>query len=523
MAVAAAQQAAPATTRAITTSDLRARLEILAADSLMGREAGSRGAWVASAIIADWFLRAGLQPAGDSGTYFQVVPVEIRRVDPAAAISVEGVPLVLWTDFVPVTGGRGLAIGPPRAVNRATVVFGGTLGDTAHMIASAAGAGRVVVLAAPRAPDGSRSPYYSRAAGLQRYPQASALAIVVLDIYPRRLLEALRDGTPQAARVAGAAPVPAAMLISEYAAGILLGRPLWRARPGDVGQTLRGSLGAGPMPAPYPARNVIAILPGADPDHRHQYVALSAHHDHIGFSHHPVDIDPLRRAPMGAPGAGRSTDSTVPRRDSIYNGADDDGSGTVALVEIAEELAAAPPRPSRSILFVSHTAEEIGLVGSAWFAAHATVPRDSIMAEIDLDMVGRGTAADVKGGGPSYLELVGSRRLSKEFGAITDSVAARQTPPFVINYAFDAPGHPDNDYCRADHFSYARYGIPALNMSRGEHLDYHEVTDEPQYIDYDDLARVARFAEDLAVTLADLDHPLVVDHPRPDPNAPCVQ
>jgi Zn-dependent M28 family amino/carboxypeptidase len=162
-------------------------------------------------------------------------------------------------------------------------------------------------------------------------------------------------------------------------------------------------------------------------------------------------------------------------------------------------------------------------VGSAWFTDHPTVPRDSIVAEIDLDMVGRGRPEDVKGGNPGYLELVGSRRLSKEFGLITDSVAAAQRPAFVINYEFDAPGHPDNDYCRADHFSYARYGIPSVNMSRGDHPDYHEVSDEPQYIDYEALARVARFAADLALTVADLDHRLVVDHPLPDPNAPCKQ
>jgi Zn-dependent M28 family amino/carboxypeptidase len=175
------------------------------------------------------------------------------------------------------------------------------------------------------------------------------------------------------------------------------------------------------------------------------------------------------------------------------------------------------------MLFISHTAEEMGLVGSAWYTDHPTVPRDSIVAEIDLDMVGRGDAADIAGGGPGYLEVVGARRRSTELGMITDSIAAAMRPPFVINYAVDAPGHPDQDYCRADHFSYARYGIPALNMSRGDHVDYHQVTDETQYIDFDALARVATFAELIAVTVADRDHRLVRDRPAPDPHAPCVQ
>ena len=518
----------PATTGAITAADLRARLEMLAADSLMGRGTGTRGDWVAAEIIADAFRRAGLEPAGENGTFFQTVPIVMQKVDPAATLVVDDSALALWRDFLPVTGGRGFAVGTPRAIDGDTVIFAGTLGDTAHLIAPAAGAGRIVVLAAPRIGP-LASAYYWRAAGLDRYPQAAALAVVVLDIYPERFLESLRDGVPQLAPAPNAPAVPAAMLLSERAAGILLGRPFEGARPGLVGHVVHGWLGAWSVPADYPARNVVARLPGRDAALRGEFVSLSAHNDHVGFSHAPMDHDSLRlaRATHAAAPSGAALDSArrvhPARLDSIYNGADDDGSGTVAILEIAEALASAKQAPRRSILFVSHTAEEIGLVGSAWYTDHPTVPRDSIVAEIDLDMVGRGSADDITGGGPGYLEVVGARRRSTELGAITDSLAASMRPPFVINYAVDAPGHPDQDYCRADHFSYARYGIPALNMSRGDHIDYHQVTDEVQYIDFDALARVATFAEQIAVTVADLDHRLVRDRPAPDPRAPCVQ
>ena len=180
-----------------------------------------------------------------------------------------------------------------------------------------------------------------------------------------------------------------------------------------------------------------------------------------------------------------------PRLDSIRNGADDDGSGTVSILEIAEAMAGAK-HPRRSILFVNHTGEESGLVGSAWFTDHPTVPIDSIVAEIDQDMVGRGTAQDLPEAGPTYLEVVGAKRVSKEFGEILEATNAAQPKPFVFNYTYDAPGHPLQYYCRADHYNYARYTIPAVAFSRGEHLDYHQVTDEPQYIDYDDMARVTR-------------------------------
>jgi Zn-dependent M28 family amino/carboxypeptidase len=218
-----------------------------------------------------------------------------------------------------------------------------------------------------------------------------------------------------------------------------------------------------------------------------------------------------------------------PRLDSIRNGADDDGSGTVSILEIAEAMARGANRPRRSILFVSHTGEEDGLVGSRWFTDHATVPLDSIVGEIDQDMVGRGTATDfphngVDPGGPTYLEVIGAKRLSRQFGEALDSANAHQPVPFVFNLEYDQPGHPLQYYCRADHFSYARYGIPAVALSRGEHLDYHQVTDEAQYIDYVDLARVSRMVYDMAMSVANAPIRPALDVPKPaDPHGPCRQ
>jgi Zn-dependent M28 family amino/carboxypeptidase len=219
----------------------------------------------------------------------------------------------------------------------------------------------------------------------------------------------------------------------------------------------------------------------------------------------------------------------APRLDSIRNGADDDGSGTVSILEIAEAMARGAVRPRRSILFVSHTGEEAGLLGSRWFTDHATVPLDSVVGEIDQDMVGRGTRTDFPrngtgAGGPTYLEVVGAKRLSRDFGDALDSANAHQPLPFVFNLEYDQPGHPLQYYCRADHFSYARYGIPAVALSRGEHLDYHQVTDEAQYIDYADLARVSRMVYDMAMALANAPTRPRLDVPKPaDPHGPCHQ
>jgi Zn-dependent M28 family amino/carboxypeptidase len=182
-----------------------------------------------------------------------------------------------------------------------------------------------------------------------------------------------------------------------------------------------------------------------------------------------------------------------------------------------------PVRPKRSVLFVWHTAEEKGLYGSEWFTDHPTVPRDSIVAQLNMDMIGRGRASDVEGGGPNVLGLVGSRRLSTELGDIIEAINRLPRHGFELDYRYDANGHPDKVYCRSDHYMYARYGIPIAFFSTGLHRDYHEVTDEAQYIDYTHMTRVAELVKDVALSVANLDHRPKVDRPVPNRNAPCEQ
>jgi Zn-dependent M28 family amino/carboxypeptidase len=211
------------------------------------------------------------------------------------------------------------------------------------------------------------------------------------------------------------------------------------------------------------------------------------------------------------------------RLDSIVNGADDDGSGSMALLEIAERMTGLRGRPARSVLFVWHTGEEKGLLGSRYYSDNPTVPRDSIVAQINIDMIGRGTAADAKRGGPGYVGLVGSRRLSTELGNLAEAVNRAQRPPLTFDYALDANGHPENIYCRSDHYNYARYGIPIVFLFTGLHGDYHQVTDEPQYVDYPHYARITGYVHDLTMRVANLNHRPVVDKARPDPNGVCRQ
>ncbi|HUQ47660.1 MAG TPA: M28 family peptidase [Gemmatimonadaceae bacterium] len=298
---------------------------------------------------------------------------------------------------------------------------------------------------------------------------------------------------------------------------------------------------------PGTARNVIAIVRGSDPVLRNEFVAIGAHNDHIGIRKPAVDHDSLlayhdELDRLGAPSWDRnfmakrdSLKSVIhinmdslrrirpARLDSIANGADDDGSGTVTVLELAEYFATARVKPKRSILFVWHTGEEKGLLGSKWFTDHPTVPRNKIVAQLNMDMVGRGSAADINGGGPYYLQLVGSRRVSTELGDIVEQVNSKREHPFKFDYQYDANGHPERIYCRSDHYNYARYGIPITFFTTGLHPDYHQVTDEPSRIDYEHMTRVADLVRDITITVANLDHRPRVDKPVDEPTAACVQ
>jgi hypothetical protein len=138
-------------------------------------------------------------------------------------------------------------------------------------------------------------------------------------------------------------------------------------------------------------------------------------------------------------------------------------------------------------------------------------------------MIGRGSAQDSPAGGPGYLQVLGPRRLSTEYAGIVENVNVTGRHGLKFDYSFDADNHPNQFYCRSDHERYARYGIPIVFLSTGGHPDYHMLTDEPQYIDYNRLAQVANYVADLARTVGNLDHRVVVDKPKPDPNAPCRQ
>jgi hypothetical protein len=533
------------TSPAITATDTKSRIYAIADDSMRGREVGRVGNFMMTSYIAREMARLGLEPGGDNGTWFQVIPM--RRATPVGStMSAFGRSLTPFVDFAPVRPTPNLRVGMSLNQTGIPVVYGGRAGDSSTALSPAVTAGRIVLLDAPLAANGSPTGVTAApmAVALQKYPDAAAIAIAALDLVSPATATGLRNGgavlsNDSTARIRK----PVGILFTKSIAEALMKAPLSTLQPGATGQSVDANIVFTTQPVEADARNVIAIVRGSDPALRNEYVAIGAHSDHLGMLAKPIDHDSVRAfnkimRPEGAQSPNRAPtpeqqaaitkvlDSL--RRlgpghmDSVYNGADDDGSGSVALLEIAEWFSTGR-HPRRSIILVWHTGEESGLLGSAWFAEHTTVPHDSIVAQLNMDMVGKGTAADLPTGGPRNLQVIGSRRLSTDLGNIVDSVNAKRSIPYIIDYSFDAPRHPLNRYCRSDHYMYARSGIPITYFSRGYHQDYHQVTDEPQYIDYQGLANVAGFVRDVAIAVADRNDKVRVDKPKPDPLAPCRQ
>jgi hypothetical protein len=446
--------------------------------------------------------------------------------------------LALWKDYHPYQAQFEV---PARPIDGAELVYIGAAGDSASLPSRDALQGKVVV-------------YNSSGSGTTLdvpdiHPQGplgliAGIAVTGVDTLIATFEQVFR--TPhivvkQNLEIPPGITQPRLIILPTSSLPALFGKPLDQLEPGDTGPAIQGDVTF--EGNDLGASNVVAVLEGSDPALRGQYVALGAHNDAIGMVP-PVDHDSLRayntvmrprgaNDPPGEPNAEQAAriQSMVDsmrklrptRLDSIVNGADDDGSGSMALLEIAEAIVRSGTRPKRSILFVWHTGEESGLQGSRWFSDNPTVPRDSIVAQINSDMIGRGGPDNEARRDPGYLQVIGSRRLSTELGDLAEAVNKDGGFNLAFDYGYDADGHPDNFYCRSDHYMYARYGIPIAFFSTGGHRDYHQVTDEMEYLDFDKYARVTSFVRAVVERVANLDHRLVVDKPKPDPNAPCVQ
>ena len=433
--------------------DIRRDIELLAGDGMRGREAGTIDELRASAWIADQAREAGLDPAGDDGTYFQFWPIRRTRISDRSSVAADGSRLTLWRDAV--------IMQPVEASIDGTLVDIGT--TPAEEVTAARIRGQPVVarLLPPDPMPDLDAPigevlytWNGVAQRAQALVAMGASAVVVVgDSVSERVFDWIAAWQSRGSFELDAAPppepaagVPVVLVREELGASLRAGSRLQAATSVDNFR--------------FPSVNVIAKVPGADRDLADEYVLFSAHQDHDGVRY-PV------------------------QGDSIWNGADDNASASVALLAIGRAYAATPAR--RSALFVWHGAEEKGLLGSRWHASNPVVPRENIVAVLNADMIGRNH--------PDTASLLGAQpphRNSPELVAMALE-ANRVTARFVVDSLWDHPDHAEGFYFRSDHLPYARAGIPALFFTSVLHPDYHTERDESAAIDVAKLTDIARW------------------------------
>jgi hypothetical protein len=547
------------TSAAITEADLMSRLYAFADDSMEGRNSPLPSHARGSAFIVRELQRLKVAPAGLLGSYYQTLPYVQRSLSPRTNLSVNNMPLTLGSEFSVASRGA------TKIVDSAQVIFAGVSSDPAQMIDPDWAANRFVIVV-PSIPATTEAPAGGGRGGRgggggagnpvpinvnTRYAGAVAIATVIPDVNnPPATGGRGGGGWAPVLNDLSAARVAAQFYITPAAAAKLLGRPVDGAGPGTMGGTARAAVFYDDVDIPH-ASNVLAIIPGSDPVLKNEYVVISAHSDHVGITapnaqgqSTAVDHDSLRTARLallrmqmqGGELVANPVGTTVavnmdslrrirpPRRDSIRNGADDDGSGSMGLLEIAEAIMAMPVKPKRSTILAWWTSEEDGLVGSRWWTDNPTVPLNQVVTNINMDMIGRGRAEDVPGGNPDYLGYLGANRLASTLDDRVQEINRKQANPLRLDNRFDWPltwpGY-NNIYGRSDHANFSRYNIPIVFFFTGLHADYHQVTDEPQYIDYPHYARIVNFVKDLALDVANLPTRPKVDRngaipPRPN-------
>ena len=436
----------------ITQHNLRLQLGVIAHDSMRGRDTPSPELTQTAHYIAGLFQEFGLEPGAGDG-YIQSYPM--TRISPASAdrqvFEISGpdgeVDLEYGVDFfVQATGESAEAGGPlvlvqgaedmPSASNQIAIlrvttanirqVFGGRLRDA---IRAANPAGLVVILDLPEA-------QFDRFRGF-----LGSERVVFGDVES--------DGVPVVFAASGSLP---ADLSDQIAAGSL--EDGWTARVAARAEV-----------AVEEAPNTIGILRGSDPDLRDEYVLITAHMDHVGV--------------------GRAVDG-----DSIYNGADDDGSGTVTVVEIARAFASLENAPRRSIIFMAVSGEEKGLLGSRYYAENPTFPLENTVANINLDMVGRNWSDTIVAIGKEESTL----------GPQVERVSAEH--PELDMAVIDDIWPEESFYSRSDHYSFAQRGVPILFFFNGTHDQYHQPGDHVDLIDYDKMARIGQLVFYLGLEIA---------------------
>ncbi|HMJ08066.1 MAG TPA: M28 family peptidase, partial [Pyrinomonadaceae bacterium] len=477
----------------ITAAQLKNYLYFVASDAMEGRDTPSRGLDVTAEFLRMMLSRWGFKPAGDDGSFFQKIALTRESLDPAkTTLEIGGQSYAFGDDFFRVRG-SGSASGPVVFAKDGWLVK--SKGIDAYSGIDVAG--KVVVLYSTAF---SQQTLIPRPAGVTQddlkgevgvdwaspldYAKKKGAAAVIVIAPPQlqgmwgNLRNFLSRGSTYPDKLrntpAETGPNPPAFLVSEK-----VGNAIFAGESGDktaaaAFETKKvAKLDAATVSEHLMTQNVVAIWEGRDPVLKNEMVAIGAHYDHVGMN-------------PNAPGP-----------DKIWNGADDDGSGTVGVLSIAEALAKSKIRPKRSVLFVWHCGEEKGLWGSEYFNKFPTVDIKQVISQLNIDMIGRSRKAgdtnpkNKELTGENEIYIIGSEMMSSTLGSIVKGTNGGYLN-LTYDLRYDDPNDKNRFFFRSDHFNYAVNGIPITFWFDGVHEDYHQPGDEPQKIDYNKMEKVAR-------------------------------
>ena len=480
-------------TDGITAAQLRTYLEFIASDELEGRDTPSRGLDIAAMYIADHLKAWGIKPGGTDGSYFQKFPLKRSKIDAQNTnLSLNNLAFTYGEDFlstytsaaVPASNivyvGHGWVIkskninayqgidvkdkivvatgGLPKGVSFADLQ--GKMGEdwsSPGIYGSANGARAVITFASFGGLANMKANRWTQTdkGDLEFKAPQFQVKIPTITATPR-LINALFQGEK-----ANGATVYNKALTQDFVEAF------------ELNPNKKISLNVAVKTDTVYSQNVIGVFEGSDPVLKNEYVAIGAHYDHVG-------MNPFWNGD-----------------DKIWNGADDDGSGTVAVMSMAEAFSKGAVRPKRSILFIWVAGEEKGLWGSEYFTDNPTVPIGSIVTQLNIDMIGRaqqpGDPNQANKALPQQNEvfLIGSKLMSTELGEVSESVN-KSFLNMSFNYKYDDPKDPEQFFYRSDHYNFARKGIPIIFYMDGSHADYHQTSDSIEKIDFNNMEKIAR-------------------------------
>ena len=506
----------------ITAEGMKEVLYTIASDEYAGRDTPSAGLDKTAQFIADRLKKLKVKPAGDKGSYFQRIALTKTEVDRDRSTAQLGERTFrIGADFLPhgrvsgeveaplVYAGYGWVIrskniNPYEGIDvrdRIVVVSGDGVAPPPGVLPGSLRAGDWESPISYAQKNGARALILVPRAFERRWRYGVFRIAMATYAVPR-----LEGVTSEEEDEDGQPPPPTTGLVSIIPSRGML-EALFADEPLDGAAVLRfaQSTTAGEQPQAFALKadkrlrlgvklsvtdaftqNVVGVLEGKDSKLKKEYVALGAHYDHVGAS--------------GASGC-RPVGT-----DSICNGADDDGSGTTALLSMAEAFSKGG-RPKRSVLFVWHTGEEKGLWGSEYFTRYPTVPLEQVVAQLNIDMIGRSkkegdtNPANRMLSGPDEIYVIGSRMMSTQLGELNERVN-REYLNLKYNYHYDEPNDPERLFYRSDHFNYAKRGIPIIFYFDGVHEDYHRPTDSADKIDFQKMLNITRTVFVLASELA---------------------